>query len=145
TFAAGGGGSVGSHVVTKAADLHVVFVDRPSATDGSRDVEMCALTTALDAPIAPISRPTKKHLVLARIAMGVLWPLGSACEPPLDVGEWKCTAAPLFHPPDGSTEVPGRDTSVEPSWHSGFEDGFCGYARARGFCYSAPDATYRVV
>ena len=106
---------------------------------------MCALTTALDTPITPISRPTKKHLVLARIAMGVLWPLGSACEPPLDVGEWKCTAAPLFHPPDGSTEIPGRDTSVEPSWHSGFEDGFCGYARARGFCYSAPDATYRVV
>lgn len=68
-----------------------------------------------------------------------------SCEPTLDVGAWKCAAAPLFIPPDGSDEIPGRDTTVTPFWRTSFEDGFCGYAEARGFCYSAPGATYRIV
>lgn len=67
------------------------------------------------------------------------------CEPEMDLGAWKCAAAPLFIPPDGSPEPAGRDTVVNLDWQSGFEDGFCGYTEARGFCYSAPDAEYRIV
>lgn len=63
----------------------------------------------------------------------------------MDLGAWKCAAAPLFIPPDGSLEPAGRDTVVGLDWQNGFEDGFCGYSEARGFCYSAPDATYRIV
>lgn len=67
------------------------------------------------------------------------------CEPELDVGSWRCGAAPLFIPPDGSPIVPGRDLPVTLEWSTSFEDGFCGYSKVTGFCYSDPDATYRLV
>lgn len=67
------------------------------------------------------------------------------CDPHMDIGTWRCAAAPLFIPPDGSLEPAGKDTVVNLGWQSGFEDGFCGYTEARGFCYSAPDAKYRIV
>lgn len=67
------------------------------------------------------------------------------CEPPLEVGAWRCRAAPLFVPPDGSPIIAGKDLPVTPGWSTSFEDGFCGYSDATGFCYSDPDATHRVV
>lgn len=69
----------------------------------------------------------------------------TGCEPNMDLGDWRCATAPLFIPPDGSPEPAGKDTVVNLGWHSGFEDGFCGYSKAHGFCYSAPDATYHIV
>lgn len=67
------------------------------------------------------------------------------CEPSLDVGSWRCRAAPLFIPPDGSPILPGKDLPVTLEWSTSFEDGFCGYSDATGFCYSDPDAAYRLV
>lgn len=72
--------------------------------------------------------------------VGALGLLG--CEPSLNVGLWKCADSPLFVPPDGSPIPPGRDTTVVPAWSTSFEDGFCGYSEARGYCYTAPDAMY---
>lgn len=68
-----------------------------------------------------------------------------ACEPPLDIGAWKCAAAPLFIPPDGSPIPAGKDTIVTPDWETSFEDGFCGYSKAHGFCYAARDAEVSIV
>lgn len=34
---------------------------------------------------------------------------------------------------------------MQPTWTTSFEDGFCGYKQARGFCYSDTDAVYRLV
>jgi hypothetical protein len=69
----------------------------------------------------------------------------SGCEPPLDVGSWRCAAAPLFIPPDGSLTPRGKDTIISPNWQTGFEDGFCGYSDVYGFCYAASDAKVSVV
>jgi hypothetical protein len=66
------------------------------------------------------------------------------CKSSIEVGAWKCAAAPLFEPPDGSLIPPGKDTIVLPRWSSSFENGFCGYAEARGYCYTDPDAIYDV-
>jgi hypothetical protein len=33
---------------------------------------------------------------------------------------------------------------IELPWSTSFEDGFCGYTEARGFCYSDPDASYQL-
>lgn len=68
-----------------------------------------------------------------------------ACEPSLDIGSWKCTSAPLFIPPDGSLLPAGKDTTVVPDWHTSFEDGFCGYTEANGFCYTSSLAQLNVV
>jgi len=51
----------------------------------------------------------------------------------------------LFIPPDGSPVIPGKDLPVVPGWSTSFENGFCGYSDATGFCYSDPDATHRIV
>lgn len=67
------------------------------------------------------------------------------CEPKLTVGKWNCTDAPLTFPPDGSPEPQFRDRQVEADWATGFEDGFCGYQRARGYCYSDEDAGFEIV
>ncbi len=80
----------------------------------------------------------------APIWVGVVLSL-MGCEPPVDVGNWRCSSAPLFIPPDGSPIVAGKDLPVELDWSTSFEDGFCGYSNATGFCYSDPGATHRVV
>jgi hypothetical protein len=45
--------------------------------------------------------------------------------------------------PDGS--VTSIKDPVPFPWHNGFEDGFCGYANAKGYCYKHPAASYEVV
>lgn len=69
----------------------------------------------------------------------------SACEPELNVGSWPCTTSsgPQGRAPDGSV-VPVLDP-IASSWDNGFEDGFCGYARAKGFCYASSAASYALV
>ena len=63
----------------------------------------------------------------------------AACEPTLNVGEWTCSDGPS----DASSPDPSEP--VEMPWSTGFEDRFCGYRRAGGFCYSERDASYEVV
>jgi hypothetical protein len=63
----------------------------------------------------------------------------------MEAGSWRCGAARLFIPPDGSPVVAGKNLPVTPGWSTSFEDGFCGYSDATGFCYSDPDAKYRLV
>ncbi len=128
-------------MVTKAADLKVEFLDRLQAADASSGVRTSLRSSAV-ARLVHRPKATTRGL---RGLVAMVSAICAACEPGLDVGEWKCTAAPLFVPPDGSLELPGRETIVNPEWQTGFEDGFCGYAKARGFCYSDPDASYRIV
>jgi Polysaccharide lyase len=65
-------------------------------------------------------------------------------EPTLLVGELGC----------GENEGGASSSADEPSdddglldapWQTSFEDGFCGYRRDAGFCYSNPGAGYRLV
>lgn len=69
----------------------------------------------------------------------------SGCEPELNVGAWPCTSSsgPAGTMPDGSVG-PTRDPIASP-WKNGFEDGFCGYAHAKGFCYASAAAAYELV
>lgn len=90
--------------------------------------------------LEPRSVATARLITIATAAVAVM-----ACEPPLEIGKWKCAAAPLFIPPDGSPIPRGKDTIVSPDWHTSFEDGFCGYSEVYGFCYAAPDASVRIV
>ena len=106
-------------------------------TSGVDSVVTTSSPNALDVR-SPVSAGCQGLTLLAAF-------LAWGCEPPLEVGSWKCAAAPLYIPPDGSPELPGRDTVVDPAWESSFEDGFCGYIEARGFCYSDPDAGYELV
>lgn len=82
----------------------------------------------------------------ARLGLGVLALCFVACEePPLHAGAWRCGSAELEQAADGSVISPGKDSPLVPDWSTSFEDGFCGYLEARGFCYAAPDASYRLV
>lgn len=82
----------------------------------------------------------------ARLGLSVVLSLFSACEEPaLRAGSWRCGAAPLETTADGGVISPGKDLPLVPAWSTSFEDGFCGYLEANGFCYSAPDANYRLV
>lgn len=107
---------------------------------------MATSTFLRTSPAVPLGG-RRPHSRLARAAakylLGGLPLLG--CEPPLDVGSWRCAAAPLFIPPDGSPMLPGRELPVTTGWSTSFEDGFCGYSEATGFCYADADATHRLV
>jgi hypothetical protein len=77
------------------------------------------------------------------VALALAW-AASACDPELVVGTWGCP------PPDSETESGNADASLEGKtvdvpWTTSFETGFCDYARAGGYCYSAPDAAYEIV
>ncbi len=137
-----GGGSMVAHVVTNAADLQVEFLDRPSTADISTAVPTPTIRML---PGLGFDCERRKITLVRRLLLAVHFLTAAACESALDVGDWKCGAAPLFIPPDGSPELPGRETIVNLDWQSGFEDGFCGYVRSRGFCYSVPGATYKIV
>jgi len=83
-----------------------------------------------------------EHRTVERMGFLVLAWLSSACEPELLVGTWACL------PPDSDTAnagAPSEGKTVDIPWTTGFETGFCDYARAAGFCYSAPEASYQIV
>jgi hypothetical protein len=67
------------------------------------------------------------------------------CQPRLDAGQWACTSAPFVTPDPDSGVFGGEAMNVASGWETGFEDGFCGFQRARGFCYTAADGAYRLV
>jgi hypothetical protein len=95
------------------------------------------------------ARPTSCTL-LAFVRFTALACAVNGCEPRLSVGEWECRASTG---PIESIDGAGGEGSVSPvwsepvpaPWSTGFEDGFCGYTRARGFCYSNTDASYELV
>jgi hypothetical protein len=71
--------------------------------------------------------------------------LSCACEPDLVVGTWTCTTSlGAAGPVDGGVTYPITDP-VEIPWASGFEDGFCGYNDAKGWCYAHTGARYASV
>ncbi len=72
------------------------------------------------------------------LAVGLL----CACEPAYSVGDWDCGTATLDEEPDGSRPV--LDPVAVP-WSNSFDNGFCDYVLARGFCYSDRGATYQIV
>jgi hypothetical protein len=71
----------------------------------------------------------------------VLAILSCACEPDLVVGGWNCATSPGAAGPkdDGGVTQPVLDPIALP-WNTGFENGFCGYAAVKGFCYKIGDA-----
>ncbi len=83
--------------------------------------------------------------MFAKLALLILAGSAVACEPELKVGTWPCTSSsgPAGTMPDGSV-APIMDPMPVP-WQNGFEDGFCGYANAKGYCYKHPASSYEVV
>ncbi len=72
----------------------------------------------------------------------------SACAPTVDIGAWTCSGsgAPATDGGDtGSHSGPDSGVSIAVPWQTGFEDGFCDYFAAEGFCLTDPGATYRLV
>jgi hypothetical protein len=67
-----------------------------------------------------------------------------ACEPKLVVGAWNCPAPSRTADADGGPLTPVTDPIAIP-WSTGFETGLCDWDRARGFCYSDPNASFGVV
>lgn len=59
------------------------------------------------------------------------------------MGTWNCSAD------NQATEPPVAEAdaaeTLEVPWETGFEDGYCGYAKAGGFCYANPEASYDLV
>ena len=62
----------------------------------------------------------------------------SACQPNLHIGRWTCAA-------DGAANATDINSPVAIPWSTGFENGFCDYVEAAGFCYDPSPATYEVV
>lgn len=57
------------------------------------------------------------------------------------MGAWNCGTATL-------EEAEGPRPVLDPvtvPWSDSFDNGFCDYVRAKGFCYSDPDASYEIV
>lgn len=65
-----------------------------------------------------------------------------ACEPELVIGTWDCD-------PSGQGGATGGevadDQPIALPWSTGFENGFCDFPAAGGFCYTNPAASYEVV
>jgi hypothetical protein len=77
---------------------------------------------------------TAVYFGVALAAAGVL----GACQPDLNVGEWRCA-------PGVDARIPDATERIASEWSTGFEDQFCGYTELAGFCYAAPNATYTTV
>jgi hypothetical protein len=66
-------------------------------------------------------------------ALSIAW-AATACAPKLDVGSWSCGQAPL-DAPDGGGRTVASTLPIAVPWATSFEDGFCGYTHAGGWCY----------
>jgi hypothetical protein len=92
--------------------------------------------------------------VASRVLTGFVGPslvvasLAYACSPELVIGavDADTEACPL---PNGEGGAPSSEEKVvEIGWETGFENGFCDYRQALGFCYSSvapPEASYSIV
>jgi len=76
----------------------------------------------------------------------------SGCSPKVVVGTWTWACAGTTNAPDavidGATDDAGGSTDggapIPLPWSSSFEDGFCGYQEAKGFCYTR-GGSYEIV
>jgi hypothetical protein len=64
------------------------------------------------------------------------------CEPELVVGAWQCNPSDASIP---DARVASESAPVEVPWSTSFEDDFCDFERAGGFCYAAPLAHFDIV
>jgi hypothetical protein len=72
----------------------------------------------------------------------------SACAPTVDIGAWTCSGSGAPATDAGDASLNSGPDSGEPiavPWHTGFEDGFCDYTAAQGFCFADPAASYTIV
>jgi hypothetical protein len=89
--------------------------------------------------------------VFSRAASFLLASTVVACEPELVVGSLTCTAGAETAGDGGAAGSDGGDPGpvfvgdVSVPWSTSFEEGFCDYRWAGGFCYSDPDAGYEIV
>jgi len=60
-----------------------------------------------------------------------------ACEPELSAGAWTCDA--------GDAKPPAITDPVAMPWSTSFEDRFCDYTAATGFCYESSAASFDIV
>jgi hypothetical protein len=58
------------------------------------------------------------------------------------VGDWPCALAPQAGGQGG--EAPATTLPIAVPWSTSFEDGFCGYSVARGFCYGDEGTSYEL-
>lgn len=89
----------------------------------------------------------RRHLPSIAVALGLSAQLPLACEPKVTVGDWPCTGRPAQTGDAGAPNEPAPITfdPVALPWSSGFEGGFCDFARVDGFCYGDPGASYTLV
>lgn len=66
--------------------------------------------------------------------------LAGCSEPTLVLGELSCGEGE-----GGASSGDANDGLLTAPWQTSFEDGFCGYKRGTGFCYSYEGAAYRLV
>jgi hypothetical protein len=67
---------------------------------------------------------------------------GPGCAPSVVVGDWACAQA--VEPADAAASS-ADGGALDIPWSTGFEDGFCDYASALGYCYAAGGSAYTVV
>ena len=72
----------------------------------------------------------------------VLGVVGPGCAPSVVVGDWTCAHA--VGPVDAATSSADGGALAIP-WSTSFEDGFCDYASALGYCYAAGASSYTIV
>lgn len=73
---------------------------------------------------------------------GVVLGVGSGCESDVVAGDWPCASAPLDEAGGAGGEAPATTVPIGVPWSTSFEDAFCGYSAARGFCYGSTGTAY---
>jgi hypothetical protein len=77
------------------------------------------------------------------VAMTSVLALPLGCEPSLVVGSWSC-GDPSGSGAGGDGTGPSSESLVMP-WSTGFENGFCDYVAAGGYCYVSPGGVFETV
>jgi hypothetical protein len=78
------------------------------------------------------------------VAMMSLLALPLACEPSLVVGTWSCGDI-AGNAAGGEGNGGPAAEPLEAPWSTGFENGFCDYAAAGGYCYVSPGGVFETV
>ncbi len=75
-------------------------------------------------------------------ALGLAGAVGPGCSPSVVVGDWTCAEA--VDPADAAASS-ADGGALDMPWSTSFEDGFCDYSAALGYCYAAGDSSYTIV
>jgi hypothetical protein len=71
--------------------------------------------------------------------------LSVACAPEMVAGTWPCATEASATEASADGNLASVTDTVSAPWAIGFENEFCDYPRARGFCYTDPDAAFEIV